>query len=55
MNALRRQPGGFEGFLADEVDALLGANEDGGPPVLPFAAEGYVMGRGGIEPPPYGL
>ena len=41
MNALRRQPGGFEGFLADEVDALLGANEDGGPPVLPFAAEGW--------------
>ena len=39
MNALRRQPGGF--FLADEVDALLGANEDGGPPVLPSAAEGW--------------
>jgi hypothetical protein len=25
--------------FADEVDALLGANEDGGPPQLPSAAE----------------
>ena len=34
MNALRRQPGGLRArCLADEVDALLGANEDGGPPV----------------------
>ena len=28
--------------FADEVDALLGANEGGGPPQLPSAAEGLA-------------